>query len=269
MQELAAASSNVAIRRLRAGALIDTSDDVIEEVPIAFEYNGISHAVMLASPQDLEEFALGFTLSEGICRSSSECYDIEIVPSIDGVTLQIQISSEAFAKLKEKRRNLTGRTGCGVCGTESLNQVLRPLQQCESDQVLHASGIQHALAHLSAHQPLTRVTGGAHAACWCMPDGKLVAVFEDVGRHNALDKLIGSMAQRRIDPRHGFVLMTSRASVELVQKAATIGIPALVAISAPTGLAIQTARNCGMCLIAFARKNEFVVYTNEQNIKMD
>jgi FdhD protein len=269
MQNLAAASSKVAIRRLRAGALTEASDDVIEEVPVAFEYNGISHAVMLASPQDLEEFAMGFTLSEGICSSIDECYDIEIVPSLDGVTLQIQISGEAFAKLKERRRNLTGRTGCGLCGTESLCQVLRPLPHNDAPPVLTSRGIQLALEELSAHQPLTRVTGGAHAAAWCAADGKLLSVFEDVGRHNALDKLIGAMSMRKFHPQSGFVLMTSRASVELVQKSATVGIPALVAISAPTALAIHTAQNCGMTLIAFARQKEFVVYTHGKNIRLD
>jgi FdhD protein len=269
MQNLVATSSNVAIRRLKAGALVDANDDVIEEVPVAFEYNGISHAVMLASPQDLEEFALGFTLSEGICKSIDECYDIEVTPSTDGVTLQIQISSEAFIKLKERRRNLTGRTGCGLCGTESLCQVLRPLPHNGASSALTASGIRLALEALSAHQPLTHITGGAHAAAWCSADGKVVAVYEDVGRHNALDKLIGAISKRKIDVQSGFVLMTSRASVELVQKSATVRIPTLIAISAPTALAIETAQNCGMTLIAFARGSEFVVYANGKNIRLD
>jgi FdhD protein len=268
-QHGADASSSVAIRRLRADAWLDTDDDVVEEVPIALEYNGISHAVMLASPRDLEEFALGFSLSEGICADINECYDIDIVPSDDGITLQIQIATEAFVKLKEKRRNLTGRTGCGLCGTESLEQVLRPLIQCSMKQPISAASIRRALAELTAHQPLSRVTGGAHAAAWCSANGELLAVFEDVGRHNALDKLIGAMAKRKLDPQTGFVLMTSRASVELVQKSATFGIAALVAISAPTGLAIRTAKSCGMALVAFARQNGFVVYANGQHIRLD
>lgn len=265
----AESSSSVAIKRLRAGEWLEGTDDVVEEVAVAFEYNGISHAVMLASPHDLEEFALGFSLSEGICASVKDCYDIEVNHSAAGITLQIQISSESFAKLKERRRNLTGRTGCGLCGTESLSEVIRPLPMSNAQQTLLTSDIHHALSGLIDQQPLSRLTGGAHAAAWCSADGELLAVYEDVGRHNALDKLIGAITKQGMNLQTGFVLMTSRASVELVQKSATVGISALVAISAPTALAIKTAQRCGMTLIAFARKNEFVVYANGQNIRLD
>ncbi|HXA47860.1 MAG TPA: formate dehydrogenase accessory sulfurtransferase FdhD [Burkholderiaceae bacterium] len=258
-----------AISRWRAGTLTQTDDDLIEEVPIAFEYNGISHAVMLASPSNLEEFALGFSLSEGICPSTTDFYEVDVVPSAAGITLQIQISNEAFMKLKERRRSLTGRTGCGLCGTESLDQVIRPLSQCEPATALSSASVRRALSGLKAHQPLNQLTGAAHAAAWCAVDGEILAVFEDVGRHNALDKLIGAIATNRLDVRAGFVLMTSRASVELVQKAATIGISALVAISAPTALAVRTARACGMTLLAFARGDEFVAYAHAENIRLD
>jgi len=262
-------SSRFTIDRLRAGEWLQTDDDLIEEVPIAFEYNGISHAVMLASPQDLEEFALGFSLSEGICASAKDFYEIEVAPSAAGITLQIKISSEAFMKLKGQRRNLTGRTGCGLCGTESLDQVIRPLPPCSASQMLSAAGVRRALSNLSGLQPLNQLTGGVHAAAWCTGNGELLAVFEDVGRHNALDKLIGAITRRCINLQDGFVLMTSRASVELVQKSATVGISALVAISAPTALAVRTAQGCGMTLLAFARGEEFVAYANSQNIKVD
>jgi FdhD protein len=224
---------------------------------------------MLASPSDLEEFALGFSLSEGICASAKDFFEIEVAQSAAGITLQIKVSSEAFVKLKERRRNLTGRSGCGLCGTESLDQVIRPLTPNSHTQILSAASIRRALTGLKDRQPLNRLTGAAHAAAWCASDGQLLAVFEDVGRHNALDKLIGAMAQRRIDVQDGFVLMTSRASVELVQKAATVGISALVAISAPTALAVRTARDCGMTLVAFARGEDFVAYANSQNMTLD
>lgn len=262
-------SSRFSITRLRAGKWQPADDDVIEEVPVAFEYNGISHAVMLASPSDLEEFALGFSLSEGICASAKDFFEIEVAQSAAGITLQIKVSSEAFVKLKERRRNLTGRSGCGLCGTESLDQVIRPLTPNSHTQILSAASIRRALTGLKDRQPLNRLTGAAHAAAWCASDGQLLAVFEDVGRHNALDKLIGAMAKQRMDAQDGFVLMTSRASVELVQKAATVGISALVAISAPTALAVRTARDCGMTLVAFARGEDFVAYANSQNMTLD
>jgi FdhD protein len=262
-------ASRFSINRLRAGEWLQAVDDLIEEVPVAFEYNGISHAVMLASPLDLEEFALGFSLSEGICASAKDFFEVEIAQSAAGITLQIKVSNEAFVKLKERRRNLTGRSGCGLCGVESLEQVLRPLSPCHPVQALSAASVRRALAELQARQPLNRLTGGAHAAAWCSPGGELRAVYEDVGRHNALDKLIGAMAKQQWNVRDGFVLMTSRASVELVQKAATVGVSALVAISAPTALAVRTARDCGMTLLAFARGEEFVAYANNQNIRLD
>lgn len=262
-------ASRLSTSRIRNGQWVQSVDDLIEEVPVAFEYNGISHAVMLASPSDLEEFALGFTLSEGICANARDFYEIEVTQSIAGITLQIQIASEAFAKLKERRRNLIGRTGCGLCGTDSLDQAIRPLPTVCRTQALSAASVRRALSALKDRQPLNQLTGGAHAAAWCAPDGELLAVFEDVGRHNALDKLIGAMTRQRINVQDGFLLMTSRASVELVQKAATVGISALVAISAPTALAVRTARDCGMILLAFARGEEFVIYTNNQNIRMD
>jgi FdhD protein len=258
-----------AISRLHAGDWVQAHDDLAEEVPVALEYNGISHAVMLATPSDLEEFALGFSLSEGLLASAQDCYDIDVEHGDAGITLHINISNAAFMRMKERRRNLAGRTGCGLCGTENLDQVLRPLPRLAPDQPLSGAGIRHALAGLKVFQPLNQMTGGTHAAAWCAPNGELRAVFEDVGRHNALDKLIGAMAKARMDFQDGFVVMTSRASVELVQKAATVRIPALVAISAPTALAVRTAQECGMTLVAFARGDDFVGYANSGNIRLD
>jgi len=252
--------------RVAGGAASEALDDLAEEVPVALEYNGISHAVMLATPCDLEEFATGFTLSEGIVPGLDDIYEAEVEHGANGITVHLRIEGGAFTKLKEKRRNLSGRTGCGLCGTEELSQVLRPLPQVAVKQVLAPAAVARALEELKRHQPINRRTGAMHAAAWCSAEGRLLAVFEDVGRHNALDKLIGFMARQQIDATDGFVIMTSRASVELVQKAAIAGMPAMVAISAPTALAVRTAQACGMLLLGFARGDEFVAYANADKL---
>jgi FdhD protein len=251
-----------AVTRVSGGVRRETTDELADEVPVALEYNGISHAVMLATPADLEEFATGFSLSEGIVGTPGDIYEIDVEHGAAGITVHLRIEGGAFAKLKERRRNLTGRTGCGLCGTEDLGQVMRPLKQVSGSSPLSPAAVKRALAGLKETQPLNRRTGATHAAAWCDADGVVLAAFEDVGRHNALDKLIGFMAGKQVDARAGFLVMTSRASVELVQKAATIGIPALVAISAPTALAVRTAEACGMLLLAFARGDEFVAYAH-------
>lgn len=259
-------TSRHTIRRLRDGNWAAAVDELAEEVPVAFEYNGISHAVMMATPANLEEFALGFSVSEGIVLSANEIYDIDTGHGEDGITLRIRLSNAAFSMLKERRRTLAGRTGCGLCGTESLAQVLRPMPSVPGAPYLPPAGIRHALAGLKASQPLHNATGGMHAAAWCTSQGELVEVMEDVGRHNALDKLIGAMIQSETDVQDGFALITSRASVEMVQKAATARMPALVAVSAPTALAVRVAEQCGLTLIAFARGDECVGYANAQHI---
>lgn len=262
-------SSQRLVTRRVADDWASVPDDLAEEVPVALEYNGISHAVMLATPADLEAFALGFSLSEGILSSPQELYDIEIEQTGAGITVRLTIASAAFMSLKSRRRSLAGRTGCGLCGTEQLEQVLRPLPRIPAGRSLSASAIRNATAALGTHQPLARATGGTHAAAWCTPQGELVDVYEDVGRHNALDKLIGGMTTTKADLTQGFALITSRASVEMVQKAATLHIPALVAISAPTAMAVRTAEQCGMALAAFARGGNFVAYANAGNIELD
>lgn len=246
-----------------------TEDELAEEVPVALEYNGVSHAVMLATPGDLEEFALGFSLSEGIVASPAECYGVEIETAAAGITAHIEIAAGAFMRLKERRRSLAGRTGCGLCGVDSLAGVIRPLPRLPPARALSGAAIRRAVAQARTQQPLNRLTGATHAALWCDRDGMPRAAFEDVGRHNALDKLIGGMHLRRIDPVDGFVLITSRASVEMVQKAATAGIAAMVAISAPTALAVRTALGCGLTLVAFARGDDFVAYAHGANIAME
>lgn len=242
-----------------------SADDVLAvEVPIALEFNGISHAVMLASPQDLQVFALGFALTEGIISDAAGFYGVEIVPSALGITLQCDIAPRDFVQLKQRRRVLMGRSGCGLCGLDSLAQLAPALSPLAPAAALSATAILHAVRALPAHQPLNQVSGALHAAAWCAVSGEILQVCEDIGRHNALDKLVGK--QCRAGFADGFLLMSSRASVELVQKAARVGIPHLVALSAPTSLAVQTAEQVGMTLVGFARDAQFVLYTSATDI---
>lgn len=240
-----------------------TCDDVVaEEYPVALVFNGISHAVMMATPGDLEEFALGFTLSEGIVGGRREIHDIEVHFHSDGAEVQVTIAQSAFMQLKEHRRTLTGRTGCGVCGTESLRLLDLEPERVDAPQAAPIDGtaIERILVELPHHQPLTRATGCAHAAAWCTRQGDIMRVFEDVGRHNALDKLFGWMVAQNIDPQQGLVFLTSRASYELIRKAARMNIPVLATISAPTTLAIRIAHSAGIRLLSFCRQDGFVEY---------
>jgi len=241
-------------------------DCVVEEVPVALEFNGVSHAVMLASPADLEDFALGFALTEGIVGAASEVRDVEVEHRPDGIAVKVEIASERFVGLKERRRNLTGRTGCGLCGTESLAQAVRSLPAVTSRAVISHAAVIEALTALPALQQLQRATGGAHAAAWCDLQGDVLLLREDVGRHNALDKLAGALARKGFDPDAGFALVTSRASVEMVQKAQAMNLGILVAVSAPTGLAIDIATRAGICLAGFARGRNLNIYSGAERI---
>jgi FdhD protein len=276
--------SEVAVTRWRDGVVSQAADKVAEEVPIALIYNGVSHAVMLATPQDLEDFALGFSLSEGILQSKSELYDVEIVVQTQGIELRLEVASEAFAKLKERRRNLVGRTGCGLCGAESLEQALRlpvkGLQVREKSSSLEANiheasraslamvdakAIQAAFKAIQTKQVLQQATGATHACAWVNAEGEIELLREDVGRHNAMDKLIGALT--KLPARNsGFVLTSSRASVEMVQKVAIAGYKVLAAISAPTGLAVRIAEDYGVTLVGFLRDQQFVIYTHADRI---
>lgn len=255
--------------RVNCHGVLEVTDYLAEEVPIALEYNGVAHAVMLATPADLDLFAIGFSLSEGIVGSVAEVYDIEIEHVPAGITVRLTVSSAAFAAMKTRRRQLAGRTGCGLCGVEQLAQMARPMPKVGPLPYLNAESVRRAVGLLSDYQPIASLTGATHAAAWCTTDGELQFVFEDVGRHNALDKLIGALARPNFIAQHGFALISSRASVEMVQKAATAGISALVAISAPTALAVRTADACGMVLIGFARAERLVVYSNAAVMKRE
>ena len=241
-------------------------DDIAEEVPIAFVYNGISHAVMLASPSDLEDFALGFSIAEGIVENKSDVYGIEIVRQTNGIELQIDIASACFQSLKDKRRNLLGRTGCGLCGAENLDQALRlPEKKIVHILTISEGAMIQALQSIEASQTLQKKTGATHACAWVNETGEIQIVREDVGRHNALDKLIGAIKDRDMTDQ-GFVITTSRASYEMVQKTVMLGASMLIAISAPTGLAIRTALKYGVCLVGFARAPEYAIYTFAERV---
>lgn len=233
---------------------------VAAEVPVALVYNGLSHAVMLATPQDLEDFALGFSLSEGILRSPAQLYGVEVEHSEAGIEAQLSIAAERMMELKARRRSLTGRTGCGLCGAESLAHAVRKLDRVSSDGHASAAAIHRAMDELAAQQVLHRDTGATHAAGWADWEGRLLLAREDIGRHNALDKLIGAIARRRLATADGFAVVTSRASSEMVQKAASVGIPLLAALSAPTDLAVRLAQDCGLTLVGFVRGSRHTVY---------
>ncbi|HYP83287.1 formate dehydrogenase accessory sulfurtransferase FdhD [Variovorax sp.] len=257
------------VRGVRAGRSFSVHDWVADEVPVALEYNGISHAVMLATPLDLEDFALGFSLSEGILDAAHELYAVEEEPSPQGITLRLQVASSAFARLKERRRSMTGRTGCGLCGTESLAHVARDLPVLGEGRPLAREAISRAMAQFFDLQTLQQATGAVHAAAWCSAQGEVMWLREDVGRHNALDKLIGALAGQDVDAASGFIAVTSRASFEMVQKTAMAGVPLLAAVSAPTSFAVATAQRARMTLVGFARQHDLVVYCDSGRLTLE
>ena len=259
-----AGASQATVTPHRAGRTEHSTDWLADEVPVALVFNGISHAVMLATPADLEDFALGFGLTEGLLADASELHAVDVQETRLGIEVHMEVAGACEFRLKERRRNLTGRTGCGLCGTESLEHVHRSLPEFTlGSQRIHvtAAAVGSALRSLRAAQVLQQSTGAAHAAAWCGPDGEALLVREDIGRHNALDKLAGAMSRAGTDASKGFVCVTSRASFEMVQKTAMIGASMLVAVSAPTVLAVRTAQAAGMALAGFARRDDFVAYT--------
>ena len=261
-------TTEVRVKQYRLSQLTAKTDIVAEEVPVALVYNGISHAVMLATPQDLEDFALGFSLTEGIIDSPADVYAIEVTAQTNGFAIQLDIASDCFARLKDKRRNLTGRTGCGLCGSESLDQALRLPEKSlvQNTLAIHAETLSKAFGHIRDLQKIQALTGATHASALVNAAGEVVLLREDVGRHNALDKLIGAI--KKMDSafsQQHFVMTTSRASYEMVQKTVSAGLPMLVAISAPTGLAVRVAEQYGLTLVGFTREHSFVVYCDPMN----
>ncbi|HHR6080563.1 TPA: formate dehydrogenase accessory sulfurtransferase FdhD [Providencia alcalifaciens] len=245
------------------GSLVN--DFVAEEIPIALVYNGISHVVMMATPKDLDDFAVGFSLSEGIIQSRDEIRGIDIVQGCHrGIEVHIELSSRRFMALKERRRNLTGRTGCGICGTEQLDEIFKPITPLPFTQTFSLSYLDNALQELKTVQEIGALTGCTHAAAWISPEGRLVGGCEDVGRHVALDKLLGMKS--RSDWQQGAILVSSRASYEMVQKAASCGAEILFAVSAATSLAIEVAEKANLTLVGFCRQGKATVFTHPSRV---
>ena len=251
-------------RRLDAAA--PGSRLIPEETPIAFTYGGATHAVMMATPADLEDFAVGFALTEGLIDTDTGTLDVEIVASELGVELRSWLPGERQGQYAARRRSMAGPTGCGLCGIESLEQATRDPPMLESALRVPASALIDAMDRLPAAQKLNQETRAVHAAAFWNPATGALIVREDVGRHNALDKLAGALTRQGVAGYSGVVLMTSRVSVELVQKAARIGAPVIAAISAPTALAVRTADACGLTLVAVMRGRDFEVFTHPARI---
>ncbi|MBT3512618.1 MAG: formate dehydrogenase accessory sulfurtransferase FdhD [Nitrosomonadales bacterium] len=250
---------------------LEIQDLIAEEAPVAMVFNGISHAVMMATPQDLNDFALGFSIAENIINSLEDMYALEIHTTDNGIELAISISTETFNRLKESRRSLIGRTGCGLCGTESLNQfkkIQELLTPNTSRAIFSSDNIIKALSSFPENQMLQKQTGSTHASALCSNNGDILLTREDVGRHNALDKIIGASSKMEYaDFGELFLITSSRASYEMVQKAAKLNICLLVAISAPTALAVRLADRLGITLIGFARNKNYNIYTHKERIR--
>jgi FdhD protein len=238
-----------------------------EESPIALVYDGSTLAVIMATPADLTDLALGFSLTEGIIRHASEIERLDIVPGADGIELRMWLAQASGRRVKARRRRMVGPTGCGLCGIESLSEASRPNPKLERRISLAPSQIARAVEALSAAQALNGATHATHAAGFYVPDDGLVLAREDVGRHNALDKLAGALAGRDLNGARGAIILTSRVSVEMVQKAAVVGSCLMVAVSAPTALAVRTAEACGMTLVGVARGSEYEIFTHPEVIR--
>lgn len=264
-----ATSQAVVARRYSQGEWSEQPDRIAEEVPLALIYNGIAHAVMLGTPADLADFALGFSLTEGIISEAKHLRDMEVVASDLGLEIYIDIAAESFHGFKASRRQMAGRTGCGLCGQETLQQAIRPIPQVGNNLHIQPAALERALSQLPNWQTLHQTTGGVHAAAWADVAGNIHYLREDVGRHNALDKLLGALFKNQIDTQQGFLLLTSRASHELVYKAAFAGIELIAAVSAPTSLALRHAEEAGLTLVGWVRKGGFSVYTDNKRLNAE
>jgi FdhD protein len=251
----------------RAGRLAPGERFIPEETAVAFTYNGHSHAVMMATPSDLEDFAVGLSLTEGVVEAPDEISELAIVSGELGTELRMWVAPERMTPYAARRRALAGPTGCGLCGIESLIEASRPARPVGGPLQVTPEAIAAAVTELSAKQILNRESRAMHAAAFWQPRQGIVAVREDVGRHNALDKLVGALARRAMGGATGIVVMTSRVSVEIVQKTAALGAAILVAVSAPTALAVRAAEACGMTLVAIARDRDFEVFSHAYRVR--
>ncbi len=252
--------------RLADDSRVEDHAAVAEEVPVAFVYSGRPHVVMMCSPENLEDLAYGFSLTEGIVTGTSEIERVEQSKHAKGFELAITIPVEAAARLAQRTRALAGRTGCGLCGVEAIDEAVRAVRVVQSALTLSTDALWRAGEALEAHQPVNRETRSVHAAAWATADGTLVVAREDVGRHNALDKVLGALARGGTDASSGFLVVTSRASFELVQKASAAGVALLAAVSRPTGLAIKIADASGITLVGLLRGRTANVYSHPERI---
>lgn len=262
-----ATSREVEVEREQGGHIEHAIDLVAEERPVGLLYHGIPHVVMLASPADLEDLAVGFTISEALVPDRTHIRSVELAHRDGSLNVDLQISSESFSALLRRRRNLTGRTGCGLCGVETVEDAVRDPQSVGAGIAITCSELHEQLESLNGRQPINAKTGSVHAAAWALPGKGIQVVREDVGRHNALDKVIGALARAQVDARDGYFLITSRASFEMVQKTAMVGVSLLAAVSAPTALAIDVATKTGVTLVGFARTDRHVIYSHAHRLK--
>jgi FdhD protein len=260
-------SAEVPVQRWKQGQLTQTTDFVTEEIPVALVYHGVPHVVMLASPADLEDYAVGFTVSEGLVGDPKEIQSVEVVRGTDSIEVRIGIAGERFSELLRRRRNLTGRSGCGLCGAETVEEAIRPPVKVAKGPTVTVADLHAALLQIESMQPVNARTGSIHAAAWVLPGRGIQLVREDVGRHNALDKVIGALVRSGAEVTAGYAIITSRASFEMVQKAAAAGITFVAAVSAPTGLAIRMAEQTGLTLVGFARRDQHVVYAHSERLQ--
>jgi FdhD protein len=257
------------VERHRADAERRFDDHIAEEVPVAFVYNDQPFAVMMATPADLEDFVLGFALSEGIVGDAAEVGIQSIEHLLEGVEIRIRIPENRQEALERRRRSLSGRSGCGICGSELLEAALRRPEPVGEGILTTPEALHRALRELRDRQRLNAHTGATHAAGFADAQGEVLLVREDVGRHNALDKLIGAMRRGGLDPQSGFAVVTSRASYEMAMKAASANLPMLAAVSAPTALAISLAEHSNLTLIGFAREDGYALYTHPRRLQQD
>lgn len=256
----------VSARRWEGGRAQEGTEQVAEETPVAIVYNGIPHVVMMATPSDLEDFALGFSITEDLIRTPADLQSLQVVRYGQGIEIQAMVSPDCEATIASRNRRLTGRTGCGICGMDSIEGVLKQLHPVTSSATVTTAAVENACRTLAGHQTLNAAAGAVHAAGWASREGEIQLVREDVGRHNALDKLIGAMLSLGVKPESGFLVVTSRASFEMVQKATVFGAALLVAISGPTGLAVRIAEHAGLTLVGFARASRLTVYTHGERL---
>jgi FdhD protein len=250
----------------RDGCAVSGTRVLAEETAVAISYNGSTHAVLMATPADLEDLAIGFSLTEGILDDISAIEGIEVVPYDRGLDVQVRVTEAIADQLAKRRRSMAGPVGCGMCGLESLDAATRDLPPVAADACFTSADIARAATSLEAYQPLNRETGATHAAGFFMPGRGVSAAREDVGRHNALDKLIGHLLRNGIAPSAGAFVVTSRVSVELVQKSVVAGCGLLAAISAPTALAVRTAEAARLTLAAVVRGRSFEVFTHPHRV---